>query len=100
MGTRNRRWVGGVLRPPMRSPGRPPVMRSEHRQRFLASFRWRVVERGRGRGDRCVIYGRIEVVPTGWRDGTIVFCSVVGALSVVCRARRDRDPARLVPWGA
>ncbi len=41
MGSRKCRPADRALRPPMRSPGRPPVARREHRQRF-----WEAIARG------------------------------------------------------
>ena len=55
-------------RPAMRSPGRPPVGRREHRQRFWAAIARGLSQRGgRGRGGR-VAGGRRPVVSGGWRD--------------------------------
>jgi putative transposase len=38
MGTRTRRRSDRAGRPAMRSPGRPPARRKEHRQRFCAQY--------------------------------------------------------------
>jgi hypothetical protein len=50
MGTPRRRRSGLAGRLPMRSPGRPPVARREHRQRFWKAIAHGPVQRGRRRG--------------------------------------------------
>src|SRR6266540_2897207 len=56
------------------------------------------------RGCRCcgwgVAGGRVEVVSPGWRDAANLVGSGVGAVSVLCRAGRDRDPSRPTCRGA
>ena len=94
MGTSKRRRADRAGRPPMRSPGRPPVGRREHRQRFWEAIarglssedaRWRPACRRRsGRGGSAKA-GGMPPISLG---------PVVGALPVVRRARGDRDLAR------
>ena len=79
-----------ALRPPMRSPGRPPVARREHRQRF-----WREIARGLASEDAAVAAGVFAgggntLVPRWWRDVINPFYAALGSLSVVRRAGRDR----------
>jgi hypothetical protein len=64
MGGRRRRsdWAG---RPAMRSPGRPPVARREHRLRF-----WDAIARGLSSEDAGVEAGVSTAVGTRWfREG-------------------------------
>ena len=87
-------------RPVMRSPGRPPVGRREHRQRF-----WAAIARGE-RSDVAGVeagvspVGRRPVVSGGWRDAADQSGSAVRAVPVVRRARGDRDAARRWRQGA
>ena len=80
-------WPDVVAGPAVDSAARGP-------RAILGSDRPWGVERGCRRGGWGVAGSRLEVVPTGWRDATDLAGSGVGALSVVCRAGRDRDPAR------
>ena len=78
----------------MPSPGRPPVGRREHRQRF-----WEAIARGLSSEEAGMVAGVSpavgnEVVPREWRHAVKQFGLAFGALSIVCRTRRDRDPAR------
>jgi IS30 family transposase len=50
-----------ALRPPMRSPGRPPVARREHRQRF-----WESIARGCSSEEAGVVAGVAPAVGTRW----------------------------------
>ena len=60
-----RRVVGGAGRPRMRSPGRPPVARREHRQRF-----WAAIARGLSSEDAAVEAGVSPAVGVRWfREG-------------------------------
>jgi hypothetical protein len=65
MGARRPR-SGMAGRLPMRSPGRPPVARREHRQRF-----WEAIAHGLSSEDAAVVCGYRRrwgaVVPAGWR---------------------------------
>jgi IS30 family transposase len=55
-------WMTAATgRPPMRSPGRPPVARREHRQRF-----WEEIARGATSEDAGVIAGVSPAVGTRW----------------------------------
>ena len=83
-------------RPPLDrpSPGRPPVERREHRQRF-----WEAIVRGLSCEEARVVASMAAPVGTRWsrengghavKQPSLAF----GALSVVCRTRRDRDPTR------
>jgi len=60
----------------------------------LEGYRSWHVERRRRRGGRGVASGRVQVVPSGWRDAADHVGSGVGPLPVVRRTRGDRDPAR------
>ena len=61
MEARRRRRSDRVLRRPMRSPGRPPVGRREHRQRF-----WKEVARGLSSEEAAVAAGVSPAVGTRW----------------------------------
>ncbi len=63
MATRRRQPADRAIRPPMRSPGRPPGWRREHRQRFWEGIAGRVVERGSQHGNRIVSCRRNALVP-------------------------------------
>jgi len=52
MGSRRDRQSGRALRPPMRSPGRPPGWRREHLQRF-----WEGIARGLSSEDAAIVVG-------------------------------------------
>lgn len=56
-----RRRSGGALRPPMRSPGRPPVARREHRQQF-----WQAIARGLSSEEAGVAAGVSPAVGVRW----------------------------------
>ena len=59
---RPRGWAAAAAgRPPMRSPGRPPVARREHRQRF-----WAAIGRGLPGEDAAVEAGVSQPVGTRW----------------------------------
>ena len=59
---RSRGWAAAAAgRPPMRSPGRPPVARREHRQRF-----WAAIGRGLPGEDAAVEAGVSQPVGTRW----------------------------------
>jgi hypothetical protein len=65
MRERRQRRSGLAGRPPMRSPGRPPVARREDRQRF-----WKAIARGLSSEDAAVSCGVSPVVGTRWfREG-------------------------------
>ena len=65
MGASKRRRADRARRAPMRSPGRPPVGRREHRQRF-----WEAVARGLASEDAGVVAGVSPAVGTRWfREG-------------------------------
>jgi IS30 family transposase len=65
MGARKRRAADRAGRPAMRSPGRPPVGRREHRQRF-----WAAIARGLSSEDAGVAAGVSPAVGTRWfREG-------------------------------
>ena len=61
MGTPKRRRSDRALRPPMRSPGRPPVWRREHQQRF-----WEAIARGSSSEAAAVEAGVSPPVGTRW----------------------------------
>src|SRR5919198_309931 len=59
---RPRGWAAAATgRPPMRSPGRPPVARREHRQRF-----WQAIALGLSSEDAAVVCGVSQAVGTRW----------------------------------
>ena len=60
MGARRRR-ADWALRPPMRSPGRPPVARREERQRF-----WAAIAGGLSSEDAAAVAGVSPAVGTRW----------------------------------
>jgi hypothetical protein len=65
MGARKRRAADRAGRPAMRSPGRPPVGRREHRQRF-----WAAIARGLPSEDAGVAAGVSPAVGSRWfREG-------------------------------
>ena len=65
MGARGRRPADRALRPPMRSPGRPPGWRREHRQRF-----WEAIARGWSSENAAAVAGLSSAVGTRWfREG-------------------------------
>jgi IS30 family transposase len=65
MGARGRRRADRALRAPMRSPGRPPVARREHRQRF-----WEAIAAGLSSEESAVAAGVSPAVGTRWfREG-------------------------------
>jgi hypothetical protein len=65
MPTRGRRAADRALRPPMRSPGRPPVARREHRQQF-----WEAIARGRSSEEAGIVAGVSPAVGVRWfREG-------------------------------
>jgi transposase len=61
MGTKKRRRTGRALRPAMRSPGRPPVWRREHEQRF-----WELIAAGVTSEEAGVGAGVSPAVGTRW----------------------------------
>ena len=61
METRKRRRADRALRPPMRSPGRPPGWRREHRQRF-----WEAIARGLSSDQAGVVAGISLAVGSRW----------------------------------
>src|SRR5512132_2064459 len=65
MGASGRRRADRALRAPMRSPGRPPVARREHRQRF-----WEAIAGGLSSEESGVAAGVSPAVGTRWfREG-------------------------------
>src|SRR2546428_13822664 len=65
MGTGSSRRADRALRPRMRSPGRPPGWRREHRQRF-----WEAIARGLSSEDAAAAAGLSSAVGTRWfREG-------------------------------
>ena len=94
MGRPKRRASDRAGRPAMRSPGRPPVGRLEHRQRF-----WAAIARGLSSEDAAAEAGVSAAVGVRWfREGggmpSVTLAAAVGAVPVVRRAGGDRDPAR------
>jgi len=61
MGASGRRRADRALRAPMRSPGRPPVARREHRQWF-----WKAIARGLSSEDAAVVCGVSPAVGARW----------------------------------
>src|SRR5215217_3820331 len=109
MGTPRRRRSGLAGRAPMRSPGRPPVARREHRQRF-----WEAIARGLSSEDAAVSCGVSPAVGGRWfRQGGGMPSTSLAPLSdrylsfaereeiAILRARAsgapDRAPARQRP---
>ena len=92
---RPRGWASAATgRPAMRSPGRPPVARREHRQRF-----WAAIAAGLSSEDAAVAAGVSPAVGTRWfRESggmaPVSLAAAVGALLVVRGAGGDRAPAR------
>ena len=65
MGARGRRPAYRALRPPMRSPGRPPVWRREHRRGF-----WEAIAQGLSSEEAAAAVGLSSAVGTRWfREG-------------------------------
>ncbi len=65
MAARRGRAVDRALRPPMRSPGRPPGWQREHRQRF-----WAAIARGLSSEEAAAVAGLSSAVGTRWfREG-------------------------------
>jgi hypothetical protein len=100
MGERKRRKPDPAGRTRMRSPGRRPAGRREHRPRF-----WAAIARGPSCVDAAVEAGVSAVVRPvvsgGWRDAAVCVPGLaVGALSIVRRAVGDRVVARPEVWGA
>jgi hypothetical protein len=76
MGAVRRRAADRAGRPRMRSPGRPPVARREHRQRF-----WEAIARGVASEDAGVAAGgRVAVVAGVWRHATVGLPATHGPL--------------------
>jgi IS30 family transposase len=74
MKPRKLRKSAQALRPPMRSPGRPPGWRREHRQRF-----WKAIARGLSSESSAEVAGVSPAVGTRWfREG--------GGMPTVCPA--------------
>jgi transposase, IS30 family len=79
MGARRRRRAADrALRPPMRSPGRPPGWRREHRQRF-----WEAIAGGVSSEEAAAVAGVASAVGTRWfRQGggmrTVSVCPLSG----------------------
>lgn len=97
MGARRRR-SDRAGRAAMSSPGRPSVGRRQERQRF-----WAAIARGVSSEDAAGEAGVSVAVGVRWfREGggmpTVTQPPAVGALPVIRRARRDRDPARPRVW--
>ncbi len=61
MAARRMRRADRALRAPMRSPGRPPVARREHRQRF-----WNAIARGLSSAEAAIEAGTSPAVGTRW----------------------------------
>jgi transposase, IS30 family len=61
MAARRKRRADRALRAPMRSPGRPPVTRREHRQRF-----WDAIARGLSSDEAAIEAGTSPAVGTRW----------------------------------
>ena len=61
MAARRKRRADRALRAPMRSPGRPPVARREHRQRF-----WDAIARGLSSEEAAIEAGTSPAVGTRW----------------------------------
>ncbi|HEY5989256.1 MAG TPA: IS30 family transposase [Streptosporangiaceae bacterium] len=61
MGGRRRRQADRAWRPPLRSPGRPPVWRREHKRRF-----WEEIARGLASEEAGVAAGVSPAVGTRW----------------------------------
>jgi Helix-turn-helix domain len=78
MGTRRRRRADRAGRPRMRSPGRPPVGRREHKQRF-----WDAVARGLSSEEAGVTAGVSPAVGVRWfrENGGMAPLSVLAPLS-------------------
>jgi Integrase core domain/HTH-like domain len=72
-------------RPPMRSPGRPPVARREHRQRF-----WKAIALGLSSEDAAVVCG---VSQAGGPGGSVNVAACHRSVWLRCRAATYRSPS-------
>ena len=81
MGARKVRRADRALRPAMRSPGRPPVGRREHRERFWVGIAGGLSSEDAGVAAAVWVLRWFRGV---WRDGPIFFCPCLGALFVFC----------------
>lgn len=94
MGVGERQRAIRAVRGQVWSPGRPSVARWEDGQRL-----WRAIARGASSEGAAVEAGVSQAVGSRWfRDGggmpPILVGPALGALPLVCRAGRDRDPSR------
>jgi hypothetical protein len=93
MGTRRRRRADRAGRPPMRSPGRPPVGRREHTQRF-----WDAVARGLSSEEAGVAAGVSPAVGVRWfcEHGGMAPLSVLAPLSGRSLSFAEREEIALL----
>jgi hypothetical protein len=83
---RPRGWAAAATgRPPMRSPGRPPVARREHRQRF-----WKAIALGLSSEDAAVVGGVSQAVGPG---GSVNVAACHRSVWPCCRAATCRSPS-------
>src|SRR4051812_38081800 len=93
MGAKVKAWEeAGRAR--MRSPGRPPVGRVDHRRWF-----WQAIARGDSSLEAAAFAGVSGLVGVRWFREGVAGCGghpsrAVGAVTVVCPARGDRAAAR------
>ena len=100
MGVVKGREAVRALRPAMRSPGRPPVGRREHRERF-----WEGIAGGLSSEDAGVAAGVSAAVGSRWfREyggmAPFVFVSVSGRYLSFVERKGDRCSPRPRLWGA
>ena len=99
MGARKVRRADRALRPAMRSPGRPPVGRREHRERF-----WEGIAGGLSSEDAGVAAGVSAAVGSRWfrENGGMVpfsFVPVWGRYLSFVEREGDRGSPRPRLWG-
>jgi hypothetical protein len=98
---RPRGWAAATTgRPAMRSPGRPPVGRREHRHRFWKAVADRLSSEDAGGGGRRVAGGGNgggSVKVAGWRRSARSPCRAQVAIN---GASGDHAAARSKSWGA
>ena len=84
MGVGKRQAEVRAMRGKMWSPGRPPVGRREHRERFWEGIAGGLSSEHAGVLAGCLACGWFALVPREWRDGPVRFRLGVGALFVLC----------------
>jgi len=94
MGARKRRAADRAGRPAMRSPGRPPVGRREHRQRF-----WAAIARGLPSEDAGVAAGVSPAVGSRWfrEGGGMPTLSRAPCQGATCRSPSEKKSPSSAP---